>query len=95
MRDLRLGEWKYRASGQIRWQAFQENITDENRSYVQKLAVSHWASIDDFRWIEASLPALTSLDISPIKDFVWTLRRLGRGRCWQTPVQSCLAVSRS
>jgi hypothetical protein len=72
VRDLRLGEWKYRASGQIRWQAFQESITDENRSYVQKLAVSHWASIDDFRWIEASLPALTSLDISPIKDFVWT-----------------------
>ena len=72
VRDLRLGDWKYRASGQIRWQAFQESITDENRSYVQKLAVSHWASIDDFRWIEASLPALTSLDISPIKDFVWT-----------------------
>ncbi|KAJ4332816.1 hypothetical protein N0V87_008101 [Didymella glomerata] len=72
VRELRLGEWKYRASGQMRWQAFQASITDENRSYVQKLAVSHWASIDDFRWIEASLPALTSLDISAIKDFVWT-----------------------
>lgn len=72
VRDLRLGEWKYRPSGQIRWQNFQESINDENRSYVQKLAMSHWASIDDFRWIEANLPALTSLDISAIKDFVWT-----------------------
>jgi hypothetical protein len=70
--DLRLGEWKYRTTGQMRWHAFQETITDKNRSYVQKLAVSHWASIDDFRWIDANLPALTSLDISPIKDFVWT-----------------------
>ncbi|KAF3035225.1 hypothetical protein E8E12_004434 [Didymella heteroderae] len=72
VRDLRLGEWKYRANGQVRWQAFQESITHENRGYVQKLAVSHWASIDDFRWIEANLPALASLDISAIKDFVWT-----------------------
>ncbi|UPX18745.1 uncharacterized protein EKO05_0009036 [Ascochyta rabiei] len=72
VRDLRLGDWKYRPSGQIRWQSFQESIDDENRNYVQKLALSHWASIDDFRWIEANLPALTSLDISAIKDFVWT-----------------------
>ncbi|KAJ4986282.1 hypothetical protein SVAN01_08217 [Stagonosporopsis vannaccii] len=72
VRDVRLGEWKYRPSGQMRWQSFQDSITDENRSYVQKLAMSHWASIDDFRWIEANLPALTSLDISAIKDFVWT-----------------------
>jgi hypothetical protein len=70
--DLRLSDWKYRQIGIIRWQSFQESINDENRNYVQKLAVSHWASIDDFRWIEASLPALTSLDISAIKDFVWT-----------------------
>lgn len=72
VRDVRLGEWKYRPSGQMRWQSFQDSITDENRSYVQKLAMSHWASIDDFCWIEANLPALTSLDISAIKDFVWT-----------------------
>ncbi|KAF2630938.1 hypothetical protein BU25DRAFT_385611 [Macroventuria anomochaeta] len=72
VRDLRLGEWKYRTSGQVRWQSFQESVNDENRSYVQKLALSHWVSIDDFRWIEANLPALTTLDISAIKDFVWT-----------------------
>lgn len=72
VRDLRLVDWKYRPSGQIRWQCFQDSITDENRGYVQKLAITHWASIDDFRWVEANLPALTSLDISSIKDFVWT-----------------------
>lgn len=72
VRDLRLGDWKYRTSGQVRWQNFQQAINDENRSYVQKIALSHWASIDDFRWIETNLPALTSLDISAIKDFVWT-----------------------
>lgn len=70
--ELRLGDWKYRTNGQTRWQSFQASITDANRAYVQKLAVSHWASIDDFRWIEANLPALTSLDLSAIKDFVWT-----------------------
>ncbi|KAF1927835.1 uncharacterized protein M421DRAFT_47487, partial [Didymella exigua CBS 183.55] len=72
VRDLRLGDWKYRSSGQVRWQAFQASIADANRRYVQRLAVSHWASLDDFRWIEANLPALASLDLSAIKDFVWT-----------------------
>ncbi|KAL1605555.1 hypothetical protein SLS59_003357 [Nothophoma quercina] len=86
VKDLRLGEWKYRTSGQIRWQSFQESITDENRSYVQKLAVSHWASIDDFRWIEANLPALTSLDISAIKDFVWTPEETWT---WRTLAEAC------
>lgn len=70
--DLRLGEWKYRSIGLIRWMGFTDSITDLNRNYVHKLALSHWASIDDFRWIEENLPALTALDISAIKDFVWT-----------------------
>jgi hypothetical protein len=34
--------------------------------------MSHWCSIADFQWIEANLPCLTRLDISAIKDFVWT-----------------------
>lgn len=86
VRDLRLGDWKYRATGQIRWQNFQEAINDGNRSYVQKLAMSHWASIDDFRWIEANLPALTSLDISAIKDFVWTPEETWT---WKTLAEAC------
>lgn len=72
VRDIRLGDWKYRSIGSIRWNAFKDSITDSNRNHVQKLAMSHWASIDDFRWIEKNLPSLTSLDLSAIKDFVWT-----------------------
>lgn len=72
VRDIRLGDWKYRSIGSIRWNAFKDSITDGNRNHVQKLAMSHWASIDDFRWIEKNLPSLTSLDLSAIKDFVWT-----------------------
>ncbi|EAT83805.2 hypothetical protein HBI56_062660 [Parastagonospora nodorum] len=72
VRDIRLGDWKYRRMGVTRWVSFKESITDANRNYVQKLAMSHFASIDDFRWIEEHLPSLTCLDISAIKDFVWT-----------------------
>lgn len=72
VRDIKLGDWKYRSLGSTRWQNFKESINDSNRKYVYKLAMSHWASIDDFRWIEENLPSLTSLDISAIKDFVWT-----------------------
>ncbi|KAF1919831.1 hypothetical protein BDU57DRAFT_585897 [Ampelomyces quisqualis] len=70
--DMRLGDWKYRSSGLMRWLSFKDSITSANRHYVHKLAISHWASIADFRWIEANLPALTCLDLSAIKDFVWT-----------------------
>jgi hypothetical protein len=70
--DLRLGDWKHRGVGMIRWMSFMESINDTNRQYVHKLAMSHWASIDDFKWIDENLPSLTSLDISSIKDFVWT-----------------------
>jgi uncharacterized protein (DUF433 family) len=72
VRDLRLYDWKYRITGSIRWANFQRSITDANRNYVQKLAMSHWASIEDFQWIDQNLPSLTALDISAIKDFVWT-----------------------
>jgi hypothetical protein len=72
VRDIRLGDWKYRSLGSIRWTSFKESINDANRRHVHKLAMSHWASIDDFKWIQDNLPCLTSLDISAIKDFVWT-----------------------
>lgn len=72
VRDLRLGDWKYRATGITRWESFKESINDSNRNHVHKLAMSHWASIEDFQWIQENLPSLTSLDISAIKDFVWT-----------------------
>ncbi|KAL1798566.1 hypothetical protein ACET3X_002603 [Alternaria dauci] len=72
VRDIRLGDWKYRSLGSMRWTSFKESINDGNRRHVHKLAMSHWASIDDFKWIEENLPCLTSLDISAIKDFVWT-----------------------
>lgn len=72
VRDIRLGDWKYRSIGLIRWLSFKESINDSNRNYVHKLALSHWASIDDFRWVQDNLPSLTALDISAIKDFVWT-----------------------
>ncbi|ORY19013.1 hypothetical protein BCR34DRAFT_472478 [Clohesyomyces aquaticus] len=70
--QMRLSEWKYRSNGRERWINFQESINDDNRSFVHKLAVSHWASIDDFKWIEANLPSLESLDIASIKDIVFT-----------------------
>ncbi|KAH9874457.1 hypothetical protein IAQ61_003646 [Plenodomus lingam] len=72
VRDIRLGDWKYKVNGSMRWEKLQSSINNVTRNYVHKLAMSHWASIDDFRWIEANLPALASLNISAIKDFVWT-----------------------
>ncbi|KAF2793637.1 hypothetical protein K505DRAFT_325346 [Melanomma pulvis-pyrius CBS 109.77] len=72
VRDIRLGDWKYRTMGRHRWLNFQACIDDSNRRYVQKLAMSHWCSIADFQWIQDNLPALNSLDLTAIKDFVWT-----------------------
>jgi hypothetical protein len=72
IRDLRMADWNYRRTGKQRWVNFQESVNDANRHYVQKLAVSHWASIADFQWMQDNLPALTSLDLTAIKDFVWT-----------------------
>jgi hypothetical protein len=89
VRDLRLGDWKYRSAGAIRWNSFKDSITDANRNYVQKLAMSHWASIDDFRWIEKNLPALTSLDLSAIKDFVWTPEETWT---WKMLAEACPAL---
>ncbi|OAG09902.1 uncharacterized protein CC84DRAFT_1081733 [Paraphaeosphaeria sporulosa] len=72
VKDIRLGDWNYRPMGQARWNGLKSSINDKNRHHVQKLALSHWCSIGDFKWIEQNLPSLTSLDLSAIKDFVWT-----------------------
>ncbi|KAF1956043.1 hypothetical protein CC80DRAFT_414087 [Byssothecium circinans] len=72
VRDIKLGDWKYRIMGQARWNCFKKSITEKNRRYVQRLALSHWCSIADFKWVEENLPSLTSLDVSAIKDFVWS-----------------------
>jgi hypothetical protein len=69
--DMRLGDLKYRGIGLIRCDSFKASINDTNRNFVIKLALSHWSSIDDFRWMEENLPSLTCLDISAIKDFLW------------------------
>lgn len=86
VRDIRLSDWKYRSIGLIRWESFKDSINDSNRSHVQRLAISHWASIDDFRWIEENLPALTGLDISAMKDFVWTP---GETWTWKMLAEAC------
>ncbi|KAF1964154.1 hypothetical protein BU23DRAFT_521484 [Bimuria novae-zelandiae CBS 107.79] len=72
VKDIKLGDWKYRSLGQLRWNNFQQSINDKNRQHIQKLAMSHWCSIADFKWVEEHLPSLTKLDLSAIKDFVWT-----------------------
>jgi hypothetical protein len=86
VRDIRLTDWKYRSVGMIRWESFMESIVDANRRYVHKLAMSHWASIDDFKWMEENLPCLTALDISAIKDFVWTPEEIWT---WKELAQAC------
>lgn len=72
IKELKLHDWRYRSNGLLRWEHFKKCVTDANRNKIQKLAMSHWHSIADFKWIEENLPALHSLDISAIKDFVWT-----------------------
>ena len=69
---LYLRDWYYQPRGRQRWHAFQRSITDANRRHVHRLALSHWASLDDFAWIDANLPALVRLDLTAIKDFVWS-----------------------
>ncbi|KAF2258484.1 hypothetical protein CC78DRAFT_537713 [Lojkania enalia] len=86
VRDLRLADWKYRSMGLHRWINFQNSINDANRNYVQKLAMSHWCSIADFRWIEEKLPSLTSLDLTAIRDFVWTPEETWT---WKELIQAC------
>ncbi|CAI6273885.1 unnamed protein product [Periconia digitata] len=72
VQNIKLHEWRYRPTGQARWQRFVDSITDANRHYVLKIAMTHWCSIADFQWMEKNLPNLASLDLSAIKDFVWT-----------------------
>jgi len=86
VRDIRLGDWKYKNVGLVRWEKFQSSINNVTRHYVHNLAMSHWSSIDDFRWIDANLPSLTSLDISAIKDFVWTPEETWS---WKTMAEAC------
>lgn len=84
--ELRKVDWDYRHAGEERWNAFQNSINDSNRHYVQKLAMSHWASIADFQWIEKNLPNLTSMDLSSIKDFMWTP---GEIWTWKDLAEAC------
>ena len=72
VRDLRLGDWYHRSIGLQRWTNFRKSVNDSNRPYVHRLAMSHWCCLEDFKWIEENLPALTSLELTAIKDFVWT-----------------------
>jgi len=72
VRDIRLGDWKYRSMGRQRWLKFQECVNDGNRRHVQKLAMSHFCSIADLVWCQDNLPGLISLDLTAVKDFVWT-----------------------
>jgi hypothetical protein len=60
VRDIRLGDWKYRSMGRQRWLKFQECVNDGNRRHVQKLAMSHFCSIADLVWCQDNLPGLIS-----------------------------------
>jgi hypothetical protein len=86
VRDLRFGDWKYTEAGLKRWDSFKASINDTNRNYVSRLALSHWSSIGDFNWIENNLPSLTCLDVSAIKDFVWTP---GATWTWKMLAEAC------
>ncbi|KAH7115958.1 hypothetical protein B0J11DRAFT_538833 [Dendryphion nanum] len=87
--DLKRVDWEYRHCGEERWNNFQQSINDSNRDSVQKLAMAHWHSIDDFVWVQDNLPKLTSLDLTPIKDFMWTP---GEVWTWKELAQACPAL---
>lgn len=89
VRDMRLGDWKYRNCGQLRWKSFMASINNSTRTHVHKLAMSHWASLEDFCWIESNLPSLVSLDLSAIKDFVWTPEQTWT---WKELAEACPAL---
>jgi hypothetical protein len=86
VKEIRLGDWNYRPTGQSRWNGLKSSINDRNRHHVHKLALSHWCSIADFKWIDENLPSLTSLDLSAIKDFVWTP---GETWTWKALTEAC------
>ncbi|KAH7125494.1 hypothetical protein B0J11DRAFT_461844, partial [Dendryphion nanum] len=60
------GPWLNASSGRERWIGFQSIIHDANRYYVKKIAISHWMTLDDLRWISDQLPALEALDLSDV-----------------------------
>ncbi|KAF2492184.1 hypothetical protein BU16DRAFT_542096 [Lophium mytilinum] len=86
VREMRLNDWNYKSPGRERWEAFCASVNDGNRRFISKIAMCHFSSIDDFKWIAENLPNLTSLDISNIKDFVWTPAEIWT---WNELVQAC------
>lgn len=89
--DMRRGEWAYKRRGRARWMQFQHAIEahPENAQYVHKLAFSHFSTIDDFKWAEKYLPSLTKLDLSDIKDYVWTPEATWT---WKELAEACPAL---
>jgi hypothetical protein len=81
-----MNDWLYRKIGRERWEAFCASVNDDSRGFVQKIAMSHFSSVEDFKWLEKNLPNLTSLDISNIKDFVWTPAETWT---WNELVEAC------
>ncbi|KAF2816291.1 uncharacterized protein BDZ99DRAFT_433398 [Mytilinidion resinicola] len=86
VREMRMKDWYYKSSGRERWEAFCASVNDGNRRFISKLAMGHFSTIDDFKWISDNLPNLTSLDISNIKDFVWTPAEIWT---WSELLQAC------
>lgn len=86
VREIRMADWLYKPLGRQRWEAFRSSINDSNKSFVQSVALSHFCSIEDFKWVEQNLPKLTCLDIANIKDFVWTP---GEVWTWKELLDAC------
>jgi len=50
------------------WQKLMEVVNKKNRHTVRRLAISHWSTTEDIRWIEQNLPCLEELDVSDVMD---------------------------
>ncbi|KAF2270207.1 hypothetical protein CC78DRAFT_611865 [Lojkania enalia] len=63
------GKWHGYPSEKERWNAFRAAIdaTPANQAYVKSIAVSHWMTLDDIKWIADSFPNLTRLDLSHLQ----------------------------
>lgn len=73
LNDQRISDWGYGPDGRLRWENFKKSIHDGNRNYVKRMAMSHFSTLDDFRWVEANLPRLIGLDLSDVRDFLWSV----------------------
>ncbi|KAF2735944.1 hypothetical protein EJ04DRAFT_178378 [Polyplosphaeria fusca] len=64
------GAWHVYTPGRLRWEAFKASLGDNslNRKYVRRIAISHWMSLDDLRWVAKELPSLEALDLGNIRD---------------------------